>query len=126
MKKYLLQVVALAFFLITAAGCGNSATESPEETGTSPASEVVEELFLNLTEPVDEDVVYAPALRVSGSTLTDAVVSINGVMTEVGYDGVFTEEITLDIGPNVIEVIASDFFGNEKSDILTVIYIPEN
>ena len=60
----------------------------------------------------------------SGVTSPDAVVSVNGVLVDVDAEGTFTIAISLKGGTNVIEVIASDFRGNQVSAILTIIHIP--
>ncbi|MFC1954806.1 hypothetical protein ACFLVZ_03185 [Chloroflexota bacterium] len=118
MKKSLVVITALTLSLLLAAGCGSG---SPTSTET-PASTTPDELVLEITEPADEAVVDVSRIIVSGNTLADTVVSINGIIVDVAYQGTFTGEVNLDAGPNVIEVVASDFYGNEKSAILTVIY----
>ncbi|MFC1899196.1 hypothetical protein ACFLXP_02580 [Chloroflexota bacterium] len=110
MKKSLVVITALTLSLLLAAGCGGGSTTTPDE------------LVLEIMEPADETVVDVSRITASGNTLADAVVSINGVIADVDYQGTFTGEVNLDAGPNVIEVVASDFYGNEKSAILTVIY----
>ncbi len=124
MKKYPLLVSALTLVLAFTAGCGNNLTETTDKTGASQISEVREDLFLEITGPADEAQVSTPTVVVSGRTLSDAVVSINGNIKDVDTEGIFTGQVTLDIGPNVIEVVASNFYGDEKSAILSVIYIP--
>ncbi|MFC2034106.1 hypothetical protein ACFLTT_01695 [Chloroflexota bacterium] len=118
MKKSLVVITALTLSLLLAAGCGGG---SPTSTET-PASTTPDELVLEITEPADEAVVDVSRIIVSGNTLADTVASINGIIVDVDYQGTFTGEVNLDAGPNVIEVVASDFYGNEKSAILTVIY----
>jgi len=118
MKKSLVVITALTLSLLLAAGCGGGSPTSIE----TPASTTPDELVLEITEPADEAVVDVSRIIVSGNTLADTVVSINGIIVDVDYQGTFTGEVNLDAGPNVIEVVASDFYGNEKSAILTVIY----
>ena len=118
MKKSLAVIAVLTLSLLLAAGCGGS----PASTETPTSTTTPDELVLEITKPADEAVVDVSRITVSGSTLADAVVSINGVIADVDYQGIFTDEVNLDAGPNVIEVVASDFYGNEKSAILTVIY----
>ena len=79
-------------------------------------------LSLNILEPQDESVVYESRITVSGETEPDAVVSINGIIADVDYQGKFTGEVNLDAGPNIIEVVASDFNANEESVVLAVVY----
>ncbi|HCP60348.1 MAG TPA: hypothetical protein DIT43_02075 [Dehalococcoidia bacterium] len=119
MKKSLVVITVLTLSLLLAAGCGGG---TPTSTETPTSTTTPDELVLEITEPADESVVDVSRITVSGSTLADAVVSINGVIADVDYQGIFTDEVNLDAGPNVIEVVASDFYGNEKSAILTVIY----
>jgi Glucodextranase, domain B len=59
-----------------------------------------------------------------GTTTPNAVVSVNGQLATVGAKGNFQLTLTLDEGPNVIEVVASDVNRNELSAILSVIYQP--
>ena len=118
MKKSLVVITVLTLSLLLSAGCGGGSPTSIE----TPASTTPDELVLEITKPADEAVVDVSRIIVSGNTLTDTVVSINGIIVDVDYQGTFTGEVYLDAGPNVIEVVASDFFGNEKSAILTVIY----
>jgi hypothetical protein len=54
----------------------------------------------------------------------DAPVSVNDEFPEVGIDGVFTSTVTLDEGPNVVEVVASTASGDESSIVLLIIYEP--
>jgi hypothetical protein len=52
------------------------------------------------------------------------VVSVNGDLVEVDAGGRFQTTVTLDEGPNIIEVVASDENGKELGVILHVIYEP--
>jgi cytochrome oxidase Cu insertion factor (SCO1/SenC/PrrC family) len=94
-------------------GCSNKEETKEPEVST---------MLLTVTEPQDETTVYAAALVVKGQTEADAVVSVDGVTIEVGADGKFSTTVTLEEGPNLIQVDASDFEGNEGSIVLTVIY----
>lgn len=120
MKKSLVMIAMLTLSLLLAVGCtgGSSTTNSTQ----APTSIVPEALSLVITGPADEAIVNTSRITVSGKTIAEAVVSINGAIASVDYQGIFTSEVNLDAGPNVIEVVASDFYGNEKSAILTVIY----
>ncbi len=80
--------------------------------------------FLKVTEPKDESIVTSSVIPVSGTTSPDAVVSVNSEMVEVDERGNFSTMVTLEEGPNIIEVIASDFEGNKEGSVLAVIYIP--
>ena len=78
--------------------------------------------FLEIAAPKDESVVRESTLTVQGQTARDAVVSVNGLQVEVDASGNFSVTVALDPGPNPIEVIASDFSGNQQSRVISVIY----
>jgi len=98
-----------------AVGCGK---EKADESDVSA-------IPLAVTEPQDETTVYAADLVVRGQTEPDAVVSVNEAVVEVDAEGKFSTTVTLEEGPNPIEVLASDFEGNEGSVTLTVIYVKQ-
>ncbi len=107
MKKYLVAISILTIVILSVLGCSSDNSDS---------------LYLSVLEPLDESVVYESRIMVSGETERDAVVSINSVITEVDYQGKFVGVVNLDAGPNVIEVVASDFDGNEEAIVLAVVY----
>lgn len=81
-------------------------------------------LWLQILSPVDEAVVNTPQVEVTGSAPTSAVVSINDEILIVGDDEQFQTTVSLDEGPNLIEIIASDENGNEMPVLLTIMYEP--
>ena len=91
-------------------------TSGAESGGTAGA------FFLEIAAPKDESVVRESTLTVQGQTAPDAVVSVNGLPVEVDASGNFSVTVALDPGPNPIEVIASDFSGNQQSRVISVIY----
>ncbi len=106
-------------------------TPTPTSEGTpgptpTPAivSEIPSGLFLKITNLPKESVVRSPTVSISGTTTPDALVSVNGVLVDVGADGGFTTTVALKEEPNLIEVVASDFQGNKVSAVLSIIYIP--
>ena len=80
-------------------------------------------LPLTVTSPQDESIVNTFETVVTGITAPDAVVSVNGMLVDVDADGEFSTTVSLEEGPNSIEVIASDYESHEASQILTVIYL---
>lgn len=94
---------------------------SPKPTDTLPP---VRPLVLQVEEPADESIVNTSSITVRGTTTPGAVVSVNGALASVDSKGAFQLTITLDEGPNIIEVVASDDAGNEADSILSVIYQP--
>jgi hypothetical protein len=115
MKKKTLLMTVVPLVALLVAACASA--PRPVVTPTPPAG-----LFLKVSEPLDESVVTASPIRVSGTTISEAVVSISGEIVEVDEQGKFTTMVTLEEGPNIIEVIASDLEGNEVSTILAIIY----
>jgi hypothetical protein len=85
-------------------------------------------LFLEITQPQDSAQFSTSSINVTGKTISNAVVSVSVddklEMAYVDQNGDFSVTITLEEGPNFIEVIASDQQGNEKSSSVAVIYIP--
>ncbi len=82
-------------------------------------------LFLEIEGLSEESVVRGDSVVARGRTSPDALVSINGVIVPVDVDGAFEAMLALDPGPNLIEVVASDLDGNETSQVLAVVSLPE-
>ena len=117
MKKWMMILGVLVTLVGAglAVGCAkNNDTDEEAEVSTLP---------LTVTQPLNESTVHAADLVVKGQTESDAVVSVDGVTVEVDAEGNFSTTITLEEGPNPIEVYASDFEGNEGSVFLTVMYV---
>ena len=81
-------------------------------------------LWLQVLSPQDETVINLPQVDVIGSAPAGTVVSINEEILIVGDDQQFKITVSLDEGPNLIEIVASDENGNEMSLLLTVTYEP--
>ncbi len=79
---------------------------------------------MEIVEPADESVVHETPLVVVGRTIPDAVVSVNGQTVEVNAQGGVVSLVSLEPGPNLIEVVASDLTGQQETALLTVVYIP--
>ena len=79
---------------------------------------------LQVTSPQDGDTLTTSQVDVIGLAPAGSVVSVNDDILVVGEDQQFQATISLDEGPNLIEVVASDDNGNETSVILTVTYEP--
>ena len=141
MKKSVFSVLIPTFTLtLLLVGCSSpDPTPTPTATATpSPTPTVVAEptptatiegalpevLFLEITEPEDESVVTEEILVVRGSTTPDAVVSIGEVTVDVDAQGQFAATITLELGPNILEIVASNLTGDQKSVLRSVVYLP--
>ena len=80
--------------------------------------------FLLVTEPEDQTIVSASRQPVAGRTAPDAIVSVNGVGVEVDAAGAFSTTVTLEQGPNLIEVVGTSPDGRVLSAVLAVIFRP--
>lgn len=92
-------------------------------TATGEAS-TAQSFILEISSPQNESVVTTPSITVRGRSTPDAVVSVNGQLEELDANGAFESFISLEPGPNTIEVVANDFNGGQNSRLLTVIYVP--
>ena len=77
-------------------------------------------LVLEVRAPRDGSTVRTDAVVVHGIALPGALVDIDGVTVDVGPDGRFQAEISLEPGLNSIEIVASDSSGNRESISLNV------
>ena len=101
-------------------------TSTPEPTPTPTAiPDAFGAFFLHIAEPEDgEAIVTTSTFDVVGRTSVDALVSVNDLFPEVAVDGTFTSTVTLEEGPNIVEVVASTSAGDESSVVLLIIYEP--
>jgi hypothetical protein len=81
-------------------------------------------LTLTLSYPEDALEVEEPTIWVVGGTETEATVAVNGTPAEVNVLGLFSANVELQEGPNLIEVLATDLEGNSRSQSVTVFYVP--
>lgn len=101
-----------------------TATPKPPPV-TDPAATVSTELTLDIFGIGEETTVKGSSIIVAGRTRADAVLSINGVIIPMDDEGRFEVTVALNPGPNLIEVVASDLEGNQKSRVLAVVALPE-
>lgn len=59
-----------------------------------------------------------------GRTRVDAVVTINDTIVEPDIEGTFSSDVDLEVGPNIIEIVASVASGDQEDIVLVVIYLP--
>ena len=101
-------------------------TITPTHTYTPTPTPAV--LLLEITQPKDGAQVSTGSITVSGKTIPGAVVSVaiddTVAIADIDQDGNFSVTVNLEEGPNLIEVVASDQLGNEKSSSIAVIYVP--
>lgn len=97
-------------------------------TGTGEAGAYTEfqqgNLSILLYSPQDEEVFNVSEIEVSGKAPVETVISINDQIVVVSASGEFSVPVSLEEGPNIIELVASDIEGNELDIVLTVVYEP--
>ncbi len=49
---------------------------------------------------------------------------INGIPVEINALGIFSGAVTLEEGPNLIEIVATDIQGNVRFQTVAVFYLP--
>lgn len=109
-----------------------TATQTPSPTATAKPTvtpmHTETGFFLEISQPPDGAQVTASPIIVTGRTSPDAVVSLlvneEIEIADVDQNGNFSVTIDLEEGPNLIEVIASDQYGNEDSVTIMVSYVP--
>ena len=97
---------------------------APEAAVSQIQAPVDSRFLLEISEPQDSSVVKTQTVQVRGTTLPDADVRVNEQFVIVDTAGAFTVMVSLERGPNSIEVIATDTAGNEEFLLITVIYLP--
>lgn len=101
-----------------------TATPTPAPSPT-PTPLPTAPLSLKITAPAPDSTITTASVTVKGTTRIDAVVSVNAILADVDQDGNFAVVVVLDPGPNVLEIIASDFEGNQVSEVLAVVYLAQ-
>ena len=93
----------------------------PTPTPTpAPVVHYSEELLLEVASPADNSVVSSQRVSLEGRASPDATVSVNGQLVGLEATGHFSVSVPLNEGPNLIEIIASDFAGNVAQKLLTL------
>lgn len=97
---------------------------------TSPSPTPKSSFFLNISSPLDEEVVGKKSVIVSGNTAKDALIIVtSSVIDEVitpSQNGNFSTTITLEDGQNIIEITAIRPTGEEIVEKRTVTFSTEN
>ena len=102
-------------------------TETPAPTAvpTPTPDAIQEDLFLQLVNPAETEVfVSEPTIEIVGRTRVDAVVTVNDTLLVPEIDGRFSLNVDLEIGTNIVEVVASVASGEQMDLVLVVVYLP--
>jgi hypothetical protein len=79
---------------------------------------------LTLNTPHTGETINTSPLHVTGVTAPNAIVSVNDVVGVANAEGLFDLQVSLQAGPNVLEIIASQADGQQAFAIVTVMYQP--
>ena len=99
--------------------CGDTLAEGTNVEGTNGT------FWLQVFTPQDGDIVNQEVIHVTGQAPAETVISLNEDIFLVADEGVFSIPVTLEEGPNVLELVASNIDGDEIDLILTVVYEKE-
>ncbi len=81
-------------------------------------------LPFSLLYPPDGLEVFEPQVEVMGVTRPDAVIGVNGIALQTNSLGVFFTTATLEEGPNLIEIVATDINSNVRFQTIVIFYSP--
>ena len=79
---------------------------------------------LEVTEPKDQSVVTTRLVQVKGLTGSGATARVNGIPVAVNQVGEFSTTVSLDVGANVVEIVANSEDGQELTASVGVIFRP--
>ena len=102
--------------------------EAPDGASESETLSVISLLlppqpfFLIVTQPEDQSFTVHPTIPLVGRTTAGTVVTVNGVAVPVDVSGVFSTTITLEPGPNLLEVQGTSVEGEDLNALVAVIY----
>ena len=124
-NSVVLSIILAILVLGLVTGCSQSTPHEPNLTPPQAIPEPSPEtlpagFFLTVTQPPDNSIIDIDKVEVRGHSTPGAVVSVNNEIAIADTRGIFAMTITLEEGPNVIEIIASDDEGNEATTSLMV------
>ena len=136
MKKPIISIAVMILTVMVLVGCGQEPIDSTStaltpviSTPLSPtdnstiddAPEVLQNgIPLKVIEPTDEAEINTDTIAVKGQTLPGAAVSVNEAVSITDSEGNFTITISLEPGPNAIDVIATDDSGKQGEVLILV------
>lgn len=129
MRKLFLIVLMLATACASAPfGASAPAATNPNIQPTLPPAQGPNassgSLWMKVLSPKNGDTVTTPTVTVIGQAPVETVVTVNDEIILVSQDQTFKQEVTLQKGSNLIQVLASDTSGNEVYVPITVVYKP--
>ena len=105
--------------VLTSALTATSSTPVTSPLGTTSGT-LKSGLPLSVTEPADSATINGDTVNVQGTTTPGATVSVNDNVVTADSTGAFSTNVSLDAGPNAIDVIATDD-NNNQGEVLIMI-----
>jgi len=118
-------LILIPLFLLLA-GCASAPVGTTSPAASPAATPVVltsGPFRLTIDSPEDGATVPAATVELKGSVSADAVLTIDQNTYNLKA-GPFAQTVTLEQGPNAVQIVASDIDGNEVDLILTITYQP--
>ena len=106
-------------------GGAKGATPTVGPNTPSPKEYTKEGFTIRFYSPQDGDIVNTPQVNLTGWTNSDTVMTINNDIYTLDGQKAFSIPLTLEEGPNAIEIVASDNSGNEIDLVMTITYESE-
>jgi PBP1b-binding outer membrane lipoprotein LpoB len=126
MKKIISAAAVSVLLIMFLTGCAQGTTAVITDTAVTPASQnstgdtFQTGLPLRVTAPADASTINGDSVTVQGKTAPGAAVNINNNAGIADADGNFSITITLEEGPNAIDVIATDENSKQGEVLLMV------
>lgn len=119
--------LTISYILLTCFGMSACVTTAPLQNEMKSVEEVtIDPFHLEILNPeANQIIITEPNIAVVGRTRIDALVTINDTIVDIGIDGEFRKVIPLEIGPNIVEIVASTESDEESSRVFSVIYTPQ-
>ncbi|MFA9288408.1 MAG: hypothetical protein ACEQSA_00820 [Weeksellaceae bacterium] len=100
----------------------NEKSKQQKQSPTYQVDYVKDELKLEVESPKEGETFDKADVRVTGTTIKGATVSVNGSPVVVNFEGKFSSTYRLKEGENKLVVKAVDIAGNEEEKTITVRY----
>jgi hypothetical protein len=106
--------------VVASDGTGRTASQQITVFAVAPNASLPFSIFY----PPDGLEVSDPSVTLLGVTRPDAVVGVNDAPVVTDDSGIFSTQVELEEGANLIEVVAADIDGNVRFQTVGVFYIP--
>ena len=125
--RALIPVLTLSLLAMACGGLTPPGQAPATGEGATPGAVLVGEgpVPVTITSPEDESTVAVAEVEVRGTTVPNAIVTLNDEIVVADERGEFSATVLLDDGLNSIEIVVSDLDGNETFLVLTVTYDSE-